>query len=1345
MSDLDITGRVVFDASQAESALDKIGGKADKMAREVSGAATTAGNAVDKIGDGAAGSAEKFTRAEGRIADSIKRTQTSLELLGKTASEKLEFRINSQGLDAAKFEPALAKLRETEAAALRAGTAVNSSLNRIGVSAGQTKAALSQLPAQFTDIVTSLQGGQKPLTVLIQQGGQIKDSFGGAGNAIKAMGGYVLGLVNPFTIAAAAVGGLGLAYYKGADEADEFSKAVIQTNSAAGISAIGLTNMAQSLTKIGATQGAASGALLEFVKAGNVGADSLEKFTASAIRLESVGGAAVADTAKQFAELGKDPLKASLKLNESTGFLTQALYEQIKALQERGDVIGAAKLAQEELAKSNDAMTEAMLADLGTLEKAWIAIRTEVYKMGDAIKSIGRDKSLADLAAQLSNAYASGASKAETDNLEAQYAALKKIADTQNGIAREKAKQAESTRLYIEFDKQGDEFKTKAAKREEAITKARAEGQRLIVDGLITEKDLRERISNINKKYEDKTSENAAKKSQSEYDRLIASIKTKIELNKEEIAGNAKLNEADKLRIALTEELAQGSKKMTAARIADAQAQLKQLDISERAKAVYLAQKKFEQERDKENAGIASDIAKIEAKALALEDEAKAYGLTAEALQALTIARLQERKAIISGFDPTADRISQIDSEIAALKRLGEAGSAIAGVKLARSSDDILRDANAQAAIYADETRLAGLTALERSKITAQRKVEYDYAKKLADIDKSGATDAAKESARLKLNEAKLIESSAAVNKVVQDDWQKTADSINNSITDALMRGFESGKDFAENLRDTVVNMFKTMVLRPVISAIVSPLAGALASTGASSAVAGQAAGTGGLGDLFQAKSLYDTFSGGFTALGTSFSTMAASMGKWLVQNTTGVLQQAGSKLYAYSGSIGSAGALVAGGLAGYGLGNAISGGRSVFGDGNSDVTNIGGTAIGAFLGGPIGAAIGGAVGGLINRAFGQGSKEINASGVQGTFSGDSFSGQSFQEWSRSGGWFSSGSSGTDYSALDSGYASNLGKVYASITSSTADLAAALGQPTSQILGYVKSIRLDSSQLTEAGITEVFNGIADELARTVISSKYIQESERASIALSRMVTSLAAVNGAFDVLDKTLLSASLVGGDSASKLIDLLGGIDSFNAKTLSYYETFYSEAERNAKTSQQLAEQFAALGVEVPDSLQAYRDLVNAQDVTTESGRDMYASLIDLSGAFAQVTTAAADAAASLIKTASYVTYADYAIAASKAGGTPTPRFANGGYHSGGLRLVGENGPELEVTGPSRILNDGQIRNALSGDDSTTAAIQALREDNRAQARSIAVLTSRMVKIFDAWDINGLPEVRTV
>ena len=71
------------------------------------------------------------------------------------------------------------------------------------ISEKQYQAALRGTPAQLTDIFVSLQGGQRPMTVMLQQGGQLKDMFGGIVPAAKALGTTLIGLVNPYTVAAA--------------------------------------------------------------------------------------------------------------------------------------------------------------------------------------------------------------------------------------------------------------------------------------------------------------------------------------------------------------------------------------------------------------------------------------------------------------------------------------------------------------------------------------------------------------------------------------------------------------------------------------------------------------------------------------------------------------------------------------------------------------------------------------------------------------------------------------------------------------------------------------------------------------------------------------------------------------------------------------------------------------------------------------------------------------------------------------------------------------------------------------------------------------------------------------
>lgn len=93
-------------------------------------------------------------------------------------------------------------------------------------------------------------------------------------------------------------------------------------------------------------------------------------------------------------------------------------------------------------------------------------------------------------------------------------------------------------------------------------------------------------------------------------------------------------------------------------------------------------------------------------------------------------------------------------------------------------------------------------------------------------------------------------------------------------------------------------------------------------------------------------------------------------------------------------------------------------------------------------------------------------------------------------------------------------------------------------------------------------------------------------------------------------------------------------------------------------------------------------------------------------------------------------------------------PAFAAGGFHSGGLRLVGENGPELEVTGPSRIYNASQTAAMLGGGDSTAAitSLQRTVEGQSAALRSIAkhtMQTAKRVEFLERWDFDGLPKER--
>lgn len=75
---------------------------------------------------------------------------------------------------------------------------------RAGISVGQYNAAMRMLPAQMTDVVTQLAGQQNPLLILIQQGGQIKDSFGGIIPTFQALA----ATINPVYLGIAVLAGM---------------------------------------------------------------------------------------------------------------------------------------------------------------------------------------------------------------------------------------------------------------------------------------------------------------------------------------------------------------------------------------------------------------------------------------------------------------------------------------------------------------------------------------------------------------------------------------------------------------------------------------------------------------------------------------------------------------------------------------------------------------------------------------------------------------------------------------------------------------------------------------------------------------------------------------------------------------------------------------------------------------------------------------------------------------------------------------------------------------------------------------------------------------------------------
>ncbi|MGG2038436.1 phage tail tape measure protein [Pseudomonas paraeruginosa] len=266
-------------------------------------------------------------------------------------------------------------------------------MNRTGMSAKALSANMRMLPAQITDIVVGLSSGQAPLTVLLQQGGQLKDMFGGIGPAARAVGGYIAGLVNPYTIAAAAAGVLALAFYQGSVESSRLTNALVKNGNAAGTTAGQLSVFAQQVGAGNATVAQAAGALTQLAGAGNQLTIIYPKIAAAAISWSKVTDQSVEDVVDSFNDLAKNPVDAVKKLDDQLNFLTASQYANIQSLQEQGRTMDAARIATEAYANALASRSTEMEQNLGVVEQAWNGLKSAAKSAWDAMLDVGRTES----------------------------------------------------------------------------------------------------------------------------------------------------------------------------------------------------------------------------------------------------------------------------------------------------------------------------------------------------------------------------------------------------------------------------------------------------------------------------------------------------------------------------------------------------------------------------------------------------------------------------------------------------------------------------------------------------------------------------------------------------------------------------------------------------------------------------------------------------------------------------------------------------------------------------------------------------------------------------------------
>ena len=1116
--------RITGDASDLQQAL-------KQASTSIEGFSSQAVSANTKTADSFTAVSTSTKRLAPEIADALKPAGKEVEILGNKAGEGAK--------------------------------KVAAGYQQASLSAKQLAFAQQGLPAQFTDIVVSLQGGQAPLTVLLQQGGQLKDMFGGIGPAFKAIGGYVMSTVNPYTVAAAAVGALALAHEQGANEMRAFQNASTLAGDAVGVSASQFSAMTQSMASISGTRGKAAEVLTEIASTGQLAGANIEKIGMAAILMEKATGQAVGDTIKQFAKLADEPVKASADLNKQYNYLTASVYEQIKALEEQGNKEAAANLAQQTYADAMAGRTQTVINNAGLMERAWNGVAGGAKRAWDAMLNVGRADTagdqLAGLEAKLArrqaevarfgntrNIYTGASDQAGIDRIKQEINYLQETIRMETKAAQGKAETARVNAAGIAaidaVSKANDQAASKQDKMNKALDDYRANINAIRTSNpdsaLLDPKKIAAAEAGIREQYKETAkAKHAARAPVTTGESEVASIRAKvietqhyIDTMKAQGLEAAKQTEGEKLVIKINQDLlktlsgvarANKEKALTAAQsLAGLQKESVALETLQKA------HRDFEKDRDKEISGQEADILKLEQKAQAMEDQVRLYGMSEEALVALSIARLQERADILAGFPGSEQQIGLIEKEIAARKRLALATDAKDGL-----------DAGVKAAKAADA------------------------------------------------------------------EWKRTATSIENTLTDSLMRAFEGGKGFAQAMRDTITNMFKTMVLRPIIQAVMSPISigigSALGLPGAANAATGGAGGGGNLlGLASNASSLY------------SSASSLVSIGSQVFAGTMSVANALGTVAANATGT-GISGLLAANGA----YGTAAAGSASA----------LAGSATAAMAAVPVWGWATMAAVAVASLFGGRGKKESTGSGITGSLSASGASVNQYADWKQDGGWFHSDRTGRELSAVGGELQKVLDTSVTGITSATKLYAAALGLSADAVNGFAQDITislagLDAKAQQEA-IEKALGGFADGMASvyggiTLLS----KDGEGASATLARLSTSLVTTNAWLSMLRQRVLQVGLAGADAASKLADTFGGLEQMGSAVQAYYALYFTETERAAYSTQQMTAALAALGIAMPATKDAFRAVADSLDLNTEAGRKAYAVLLTIAPEFAAV-----------------------------------------------------------------------------------------------------------------------------
>jgi lambda family phage tail tape measure protein len=327
--------------------------------------------ALTEEGRAAIAEAEAKQKATNAGRDFVASLKQQADSIGKTRAELLEMKAAQLGVST-EAAPFINALKQQEQALKKQQNA----MGLAGISAGQYKMAMSQLPAQITDVVTSLASGMPVWLVAIQQGGQIKDSFGGIGNTFKVL----LSYINPLTVGAVALGvalaAIAKAGYDSWKSQRDLANALVLTGGYAATTTGQITSLTDEINKTSsATVGSIQAIATSLAQSGKYSINQIKAITKTTAEWAAQTGESEKTITGYFDSIAKDPVKGLAELNDQFNFLKEGQLTYIESLRKTKGETAAAEAATKLFADTMDKRLKDIADSATPLETMWTDIK----------------------------------------------------------------------------------------------------------------------------------------------------------------------------------------------------------------------------------------------------------------------------------------------------------------------------------------------------------------------------------------------------------------------------------------------------------------------------------------------------------------------------------------------------------------------------------------------------------------------------------------------------------------------------------------------------------------------------------------------------------------------------------------------------------------------------------------------------------------------------------------------------------------------------------------------------------------------------------------------------------